>query len=900
MRNLSIKYQVLIIAMVPVFLIDVFLTLNNINSSIVQAENLLQSKGQIIARQIAGASEFNLFTGNHEQIQYLLDQSINTNDIIYAAVYDSEGNPVAKASGEGYISEKTTQYFYYRQAIQSESFQFGDVFEPDLPMEKPVLQNLGWVHLNISKQRLQKNKQQIYIDGAIFFCAMLVIAMILTLIITQRITRPIFKLLEHLKQVETGQLGQLIGDIEGNEIGDVQKGFNSMSQSLLANRMQLDQKIKNATLELMNAITDLEYKNRELAVARDSAQKADQLKSQFLANISHEIRTPINGIKGFVNLLSKTGLSSDQQRYADIISQSTTDLTLIVNEVLDFSKLESGNISISPRPFNLHELLETTRDSLFPATLEKHIDLHLIIYSDIPKTVIGDELRIKQILINLIGNAIKFTDEGYVSISVLLEEESENHLIVRFSIKDSGIGVSPQDQALLFQAFHQIDSDSNRRYSGTGLGLVISKNLATLMGGDIEMESTEGEGSTFSLILPLKVVSQTALEQTLNKTVMVVAADKNCLREVQSLYNRIGFDTESTLIDERDDIDGIAEQIERNLGYLDYLVIDCRHYPDLADRLITSETGNQVKTVIMHYDASLIKSESSTHARFMSVINTSENLKKLLFDEESLHLKQGTSPRQEKSNIEIPVKSVLIVDDNPVNLMLASELVSIWGPQSVPATNADEAMGALARESFDLILLDIQMPEVDGVTLMKMIRERYRTINCPIVALTANIMPEEEQRLIGEGFDGFISKPIDEERLSSWIKQPPFSKITSGGEAPSDQPVTENPSIDYTTTLKLAANKQELVKELFKMLRIELPGYRQQMAEQLEYRNLVEIARITHKLHGITCYTGLPRLKSLLQEYDDARLVSNDAAHKVALRILPELFAIEEALSQYE
>lgn len=899
MRNLSIKYQVLIIAMVPVFLIDVFLTLNNINNSIVQAENLLQSKGQIIARQIAGASEFNLFSGNHEQIQYLLDQSINTNDIIYAAVYDSEGNPIAKAAGDGYISEKTTQYFYYRQAIQSESLQFGDVFEPDLPVDKPVLQNLGWVHLNISKQRLEKNKQQIYIDGAIFFCAMLVIAMILTLIITQRITRPIFKLLEHLKQVETGQLGQLIDDIEGNEIGDVQKGFNSMSQSLLANRMQLDQKIKNATLELMNAITDLEYKNRELAVARDSAQKADQLKSQFLANISHEIRTPINGIKGFVNLLSKTGLSSDQQRYADIISQSTTDLTLIVNEVLDFSKLESGNISVSPRPFNLHELLETTRDSLFPATLEKNIDLHLIIYGDIPKTVIGDELRIKQILINLIGNAIKFTDQGYVSISVLLEEENDNHLIVRFDIKDSGIGVSPQDQALLFQAFHQIDSDSNRRYSGTGLGLVISKNLATLMGGDVEMESGEGKGSKFSLVLPLKVVSQTALEQRLNKTVMVVAADKNCLREVQTLYNRIGFDTESTLINEHSDIDSVAGQLEKNLGYLDYLVIDCRHHPDLADQLITPETGKQVEPVIMHYDSSLISSDSLTKGRFLSVINTSANLRKLLLEEEPPNLKQEVNSKAGDQQTEVPVKSVLIVDDNPVNLMLASELVSIWGPQSVPATNADEAMDALARERFDLILLDIQMPEVDGVTLMKMIRDRYRSINCPIVALTANIMPEEEQRLIGEGFDGFISKPIDEERLSSWIKQPPVSKLAIDGEGLSDHPVSENPSIDYATTLKLAANKQELVKELFDMLGNELPGYRQQMAEQLEYRNLVEIARITHKLHGITCYTGLPKLKALLKEYDDARLVSNDATYKVALRILPELFAIEEALTQF-
>ena len=258
---MRIKYQILLIAMIPVLLIDVLFTYVNIISNINQAEKLLQSKGEIIAQQIAGASEFNLLSGSYDQIQHLLDQSIDTNDIIFIAVYNTEGNVIALVESTNYDSELSIEYSYYRQSVQTHNIESEDIFQPDIKNIDTPMRNVGWVHMYISKQQLQKNKTQIYLNGAIFFFAMLVIASLLTLTISRRITRPIYALLHHLKQVETGQLGEIIINVEANEIGDVQKGFNSMSQALLANRMQLDQKIKTATLDLMNAITNLEYNN---------------------------------------------------------------------------------------------------------------------------------------------------------------------------------------------------------------------------------------------------------------------------------------------------------------------------------------------------------------------------------------------------------------------------------------------------------------------------------------------------------------------------------------------------------------------------------------------------------------------------------------------------------------
>ncbi len=892
MRHHSIKLQILMVMMIPIFMTAAILSYIHVNNSISQAEKILQNKGEIIAKQIAGASEFDLFSGNYEHIQYLLNRSINTNDIVFTAVYDSKGNQVAKVSGTEYSGSNSSQYLYYRYPIQTQNLEGSDVFSTQLASSPDSFRNLGWVHLYISRQRLYESKISIYREALIVFCATMLLAVVLTFFISRRITQPVFTLINYLKKIETGHLGEVIKPVENNEIGDVQKGFNSMSQSLLANRMQLDQKIKTATLDLMNAITDLEYKNREISLARDEAQNANKVKTQFLANISHEIRTPINGIKGFANLLTQTGLTSQQRRYAEIINQSTSDLSSIVNEVLDFSKLESDKVDIIQEQFDLYELVESTRDSLFTAAMDKNIDLYLTIYSDTPQYLSGDKLRLKQILINLIGNAIKFTDTGYVEIVVYLEEQTDQQVVLKFKIRDSGIGISKNDQKQLFQAFKQIESDSNRRFSGTGLGLVISKNLARLMGGDIILDSVTNFGSLFTLTLPFTACEEADSEVQPSdgiQTCLLIAFDQKPLNEVQSLYNRAGFNTEFILIEPEMDSQRVQSQISQNLVYIDCIVLDLRHATLKPDDLFDKKIQNEKRIIVMHYDLSLAQLPKQTNYEFISVINTCKNLYRLLSQDDQVFEEHITPSRKQ----EVIPHSVLIVDDNPINLALAVELTQMWGHLPFEASNAQQAMQLFRIKTFDLILLDIQMPEIDGVKLMQMMREEKPDLKAPIAAITANILSSEQKRLLDLGFDAYFRKPIEENKLRALLDQAEVAdEITQQETAAENLEL----SVDQALTLKLSASNRKLMDQVFSMLLKEIPSYRQNIQQATEQTSLADFERIMHKLHGVTCYAGLPKLKHLLDEYE---AVKKNAAHKIpsiAQSISEELVEIDKIL----
>jgi two-component system, NarL family, sensor histidine kinase BarA len=894
MRRSSIKLQILVIMMVPVLMIDAVLTYIHVNDSVGQAEKILRSNGEIIAKQIAGASEFDLFSGNFDHIQHLLNRSINTNDIVFTAVYDSKGQVVAEVSGKEYNEAESSSYLYYRYPIQTQTLEGSDVFSTQIEYPSAGSINLGWVHLYISRQRLFKSKMAIYREALIIFCSTMLMAVILTFFISRRITKPVFTLIEYLKKIETGHLGEVIKPIENNEIGDVHKGFNSMSQALLANRMQLDQKIKTATLDLMNAITDLEYKNREISLARDEAQNANKVKSQFLANISHEIRTPINGIKGFANLLTQTGLNPQQRRYAEIINQSTSDLSSIVNEVLDFSKIESEKVEIIESNFDLYELAESTRDSLFTTAIDKHIDLYLTIYSDTPRYLVGDKLRLKQILINLIGNAIKFTDKGYVEIVIHLEEQSENQILIKFKIRDSGIGISKDDQKQLFQAFKQIESDSNRRFSGTGLGLVISKNLACLMGGDIMLDSVTNYGSLFTLVLPFKpgdVIDPQQLNENDDSTGLLIAFDKKALNEIQSLYNRAGFNTEFLLVDKEAEIQKIRSQIIQNLVYIDFIVMDLRHSIFQPDDLFDPDIRQQKRIIIMHYDLHLTSLADDTDYEFISVINTCKNLQRLITHQPQvvdIARKPATDPGVEPH-------SVLIVDDNPINLALAVELAQIWGHHPFEASNAEQAMKLFRIKTFDLILLDIQMPEIDGVKLMQMMRKERPDLKAPIAAITANILESEKTRLLELGFDAYFSKPIEENKLKALLDR---AEVNEKPNKPAQRNENTELSVDQKLTYKLSANNTKLVNQIFSMLIKEIPYYQKNIQQSIDQNTPSDLDKLIHKLHGITCYAGLPKLKQLLDHYEMTKIKDPERIPEIGTRISEELDQIARTLAE--
>ncbi len=863
MNKLGIKYQILLITFIPAFLIDVFFTYSHITTSISQAQELLQSKGRIISKQIAGASEFNLLSGNDQQIQYMLDQNIDTHDIILAAVYSIEGQLVAKSVSDIYSSNESIDYFYYHQAILSESITVSDVFSPD-QVDGSLNKTIGWVHLYISRQQLEESKAKVIRDSIIFFVIVLAMTLVLTAIISRGITTPIFKLMDHLKHVETGHLGELIEVVEANEIGALQRGFNRMTNALSISRVHLNDRIQQATQQLSEAITDLEIKNRELGFARDEAQNANRIKSEFLANMSHEIRTPINGIKGFINLMGQSNLTSRQKRYADIILKSTNDLINIIGEILDFSKLESGKLQIIKDDFNLYEVIEQTRDILFVNVISKNIDLILIIYSDTPKFVSGDKLRLKQILLNLIGNAIKFTDQGQVVVRVALEQVSNNEADILITVEDTGIGISTQDQEDLFTAFSQVESAANRRYSGTGLGLAISKDLVNLMGGDINMQSTYGKGSTFSIHLPFSIplnIESEAPTRPLNCTAFIFASQKTCLQETQSLYDRAGAATEGLLIKTTQSAEQIREVIQQNLSFIDIIVFDIRHMTQNPDDIIDDQIAANHRVLIMHYDQSMIPELKLGDYEFVSNITTSSSLLSLLESPpQNNHLRL---PVETQPILPIHSKKVMLVDDNQINLKLGVELVRLWGHQATEANHANTAIDLYRQHNFDLIILDIQMPDIDGTELLEMMRKERPDNHATFVAMTANIMADEAERLLQLGFDFYLSKPINEEKFKS-ILDGSYSNDASADSIPTeDDSIDVNllKSVDIEKSLLLAANSHSLLVQIFEILLREVPAHQKQLKEAFADSDQGKVSMVLHKIHGITCYTSLPKLR---------------------------------------
>jgi two-component system sensor histidine kinase BarA len=894
----------MLIALIPALLVDIFFTYTYFTNNVEQAYNLMQSKGQIIAKQLADASEFNMRSGNYAQIQHLLNKTINTDAIIFASIYDENSEAIASSISIEYDPQKTANYFYYRLPIISQSIQNSDLYAPDQYYDEKN-QVIGWVHLNISRQQFETAKEKILYHSIFFFISILFIALVLSAIISGGITRPIFRLLEHIKKVENGQLGEPIESLESNEIGELQKGFNQMTEALLNNRNELNDKVQFATKQLSEVIDDFKGKNSELKFAKDEAQNANKIKSIFLANMSHEIRTPINGIKGFINLMSQSDLNPTQQRYADIILKSTNDLTDIISEILDFSKMESGKLQIVDDNFDLYETIQQARDLLFINVLSKNIDLILIIYSDTPRFVCGDKLRLKQVLLNLIGNAIKFTDEGEVMVRVTVEQQTESDVTILITVEDTGIGISKKDQENLFQAFSQVDTSTNRRFTGTGLGLVISKNLIRLMAGEISMQSKLGVGTKFSIRLPLLLTSPPVetdlLDHSNNKLALILSSRINCLQEITSLFDGAKIATESMLISMSDSAESINSNLRKNLNHIDYLAIDLRHFTLDLNEILANISMEQTHILVMHYDQTMIRPQLNLELDFISTTVNSDNLKKAL-----------DRPKNESTTIvtaspifSLPIisKKVLLVDDNQINLKLASELIGLWGHQVYEAENALEAMALYQRDSFDLIVLDIQMPEIDGIELLKMMRSEKPLDQTPIVAMTANILNDEPQRLLKLGFNYYLSKPIDEEKFRSILDgsghiSSSLREQNREQESPQKTHVSKL-SIDFEQSLKMSQNNKVTLRKILNILIRDAPILQLQLKSAALKNDRERLSAILHKLHGTTCYTSLPRLKQQVISWQQSIATgSNSQQQAIVLEVNDELDNIRNETQQ--
>ncbi len=550
-------------------------------------------------------------------------------------------------------------------------------------------------------------------------------------------------------------------------------------------RINLDLEEARRTTE--KQATELMLQSEALAEARDAALESTRLKSDFLATMSHEIRTPMNGVIGMTGLLLDTKLSSEQQEYAETVRACAESLLAIINDILDFSKIEAGKLSFEILDMDLVETIEGAVELLTDKPNAKGIDLVTFIPDDVPAQLRGDPGRLRQILVNLVGNSVKFTDKGEADVRVRIVEETSERVKLRFSVRDTGIGISPKQQERLFQSFSQADSSTSRKYGGTGLGLSISKRLAELMGGEIGLESEPGQGSTFwfsALFDKQPKQAASALPNSIapGRTALVVddhSASRDALRRYLSSWGLSA--------DEASSGPGGLDLMRQRAGLgrpYDVVVVD----------LMMPEMDGGSFSKIAQQDPALVKTSlvalrplglkiphdgivcASVHltkpirkARFYQGIRAALGLD---LEPAAVQSESMSGENVGESEVAGPKLRVLVAEDNVVNQKIVLKILGKLGHSADAVANGLEAVQANQRMAYDVILMDCQMPDMDGYQATAEIRKlEGKEGHIPIIALTANAMAGDREKCLDAGMDDFLTKPIQPKLLTETLNK---------------------------------------------------------------------------------------------------------------------------------
>ncbi len=711
------------------------------------------------------------------------------------------------------------------------------------------------------------------------------------------------------QQVAAGDFSQQV-----SFMGEFSAAFNSMTEQLQNSFKER----KKTTDELQNQIGEMDKARKamlnlleDLDVARQEADSAAKTKADFLANMSHEIRTPMNAIIGFSSLAMKTELNRKQRDYLSKIQQSGTHLLGIINDILDFSKIEAGKLSVEHSEFMLEKVMENVSNLISEKTSAKMLELVFNIEKGTPNCLVGDQLRMGQILVNYANNAVKFTEQGEIVISARVVEETDNDCLLRFAVQDTGIGLTQEQIGKLFQSFSQADTSTSRKYGGTGLGLAISKKLANLMGGDVGVESEYGKGSTFWFTARLgKGVAKARKflpEPDLRGRRILVVDDNEMSRIVLTdMLTDMTFAVQDVASGKAalEEIHAAAE----NKNPYDVVLLDWKM--PVMDGIETAKAIRELPVnplphmvMVTAYGREEVLKEASLAGledvliKPVSASTMFDTLIEVLGGQsaEKGDADQKVTPLMENINI-IKGANVLLAEDNEFNQQLAVELLTEAGVKVDVAENGQRAIEMLEKKPYDIILMDMQMPVMDGTTATRAIRKDKRFTDLPIIAMTANVMEADIEKCRDAGMQDHIGKPIDPDdlfgKLLKWIQPGRNAKVTESTAAPSveaEKPkpakdgMPDIPGLDAALGLKRVMGKKAFYLEMLRKYVDNQGDAPVQIRQSLDAEDYATAERLAHTAKGVSGNIGATELQMMAADIEKAIREKQSAANIEAL-----------------
>lgn len=914
MKGLSIKTRVFILSLIPTLIISLLLGAYTIFSRLDDLDKELRTYGLTILNHIVHVSHEEIIENDKKQLTNLINLIFEEKYLVSVIFFGKQHELLAHRGLEYPQSNEELKNIVFDNNIPT-IIENADTItltapiisdDSDLSQAHDALQTknksvhkevIGWASITLSKAHTLLKKYQAIL--ATFF--LLTLGLTVSIITARRnawyLAHPLSLMRKAIKKLEKGEFKTRLKVEADGEMGELEKGMNNLAAALQNTRDQLQKNMKKAATDLKNCLEIIEKQNADLIAAQKGIQHANQIKSEFIANMSHEIRTPMNGIIGFTNLLFETEISALQKNYLTTIQKSTINLLNLVNNVLDFSRLEAGQLKLEHIPFDLRDCIDDVLTTMSPIAQTKQLEFAAFVDSNVPIQVTGDALRLKQIITNLISNAIKFTESGEVIIRVTREKETHKSITLKIAIKDTGIGLSTNEQKRIFRAFQQADTKIARKYGGTGLGLTICKKLIDRMSGKMGLESREGKGSNFWFTFTsdrLQISMQPEFEPInfINMSAFISEPHDTAREFLKNILT--SWNIHTTAFTKTDDFIRCLEESSQPSGKPSFIAIG------INPQYVSFNTAaEQLRQLRQHYTGPILILTSNadpTTLEHLFAAGATANITKPVIRRNLYHAifqavntthnpsvtKNFSIESTDHATLRLQGKHFLCADDNPHNANLVCALLSNTDAQVTTVNDGAEAIQLIEKQKFDLILMDLRMPYMDGFESLIQIRSTHNLNSfTPVVALSAHISENERDLLVKAGFNDYLTKPILKSALIKIIKK---WVIQLGNVLIKD----DIKIIDWELGIKLAGNQQSLAEEMIVLLTRNLPEEFAQIRQAKKENNFELLLQLVHKLHGAICYCGTPRLKKIISTFENA-LKDNATGQFDALLIALEI-----------